>query len=242
MHWHHIVEQGVDNVSRFGAETIYNTTNVIKLNSKLHYKVSGFYSSKRAGITCSETLTIRQWLRTQSFEAQRSFGLKAINNVRRRIFMRKKIPLLFISLFVLGFYGIGFGAVFGLGTIEAHLKAMKVKYEKKGKDRLFFKTGFGDGKEYSFLCVVDAKRKYVHLAVLDVAKLKKDSPLLCSKLKTLARLNHGLLMTKAEWHEKEGEIRVSATLFGEDDISAKRFSAAITALLLAGEQVEKEMK
>jgi len=42
-------------------------------------------ASIREGITGSDTLTVRKWLSTQSYEAQRQFGLKAIENIRRGI-------------------------------------------------------------------------------------------------------------------------------------------------------------
>jgi hypothetical protein len=80
--WHHIVEQTPGNVERFGPHALHNTQNVIPLETALHQEVSGFYSSIRPGITNSRTLTIRQWLSTQSYEAQRAFGLKAIENIR----------------------------------------------------------------------------------------------------------------------------------------------------------------
>ncbi|WNG27482.1 hypothetical protein F0U62_28285 [Cystobacter fuscus] len=41
------------------------------------------YSSIRYDITHSYTLTVRKWLSTQSHEAQREFGLLAIENVTK---------------------------------------------------------------------------------------------------------------------------------------------------------------
>jgi hypothetical protein len=83
--WHHIVEQTKGNVKRFGGEALHNTENITALNEGLHTDVSAFYSSIREGITGSNTLTIRKWLGTQSYEAQRQFGLKAIENIRSGI-------------------------------------------------------------------------------------------------------------------------------------------------------------
>ncbi|MBZ4416300.1 hypothetical protein [Myxococcus sp. RHSTA-1-4] len=83
--WHHIVEQTPGNVQRFGPEAIHNTENVIPLDKGLHTRVSAFYSSIREGITRSPRLTVRQWLSTQSYEAQRDFGLLAIENIRKGI-------------------------------------------------------------------------------------------------------------------------------------------------------------
>ena len=83
--WHHIVEQTPGNVKRFGGEALHNTENITALNAGLHTDVSAFYSSIREGITGSSNLTVRRWLGTQSYEAQRQFGLKAIENIRRGI-------------------------------------------------------------------------------------------------------------------------------------------------------------
>ncbi|RKG65638.1 hypothetical protein D7V80_22715 [Corallococcus sp. CA054B] len=83
--WHHIVEQTPGNVNRFGPEAVHNTENVIQLDQGLHKRLSGFYSSIQQEITGSRTLTVRQWLSTQSFEAQRDFGLQAIEKIPKRI-------------------------------------------------------------------------------------------------------------------------------------------------------------
>ncbi|WP_368670397.1 hypothetical protein [Myxococcus sp. AM011] len=80
--WHHIVEQTDGNVGRFGPKAIHNTENIVALDKELHSKVSAFYSSKRFDIT-STTKTVREWLSTQPFDAQRDFGMRAIENVRK---------------------------------------------------------------------------------------------------------------------------------------------------------------
>jgi hypothetical protein len=80
--WHHIVEQTQGNVKRFGGEALHNTENVAALDKALHTDVSRLYSSIKYSITGSFKLTVREWLRGQSYEAQRAFGLLAINNVR----------------------------------------------------------------------------------------------------------------------------------------------------------------
>ncbi|MFY0564367.1 hypothetical protein ACN28E_11000 [Archangium lansingense] len=68
--WHHIVEQC--HVERFGSEAIHNTENVIALDAKLHERISAFYSSRQE---VSGGIVVREWLRTQSYEKQRAFGL-----------------------------------------------------------------------------------------------------------------------------------------------------------------------
>lgn len=83
--WHHIVEQTSGNVERFGPHALHNTQNVIPLEKELHAQISAFYSRKRFFITNSENLTVREWLSTQSFEAQREFGLLAMENIRKGV-------------------------------------------------------------------------------------------------------------------------------------------------------------
>ncbi|RYZ45909.1 MAG: hypothetical protein EOO72_03145, partial [Myxococcaceae bacterium] len=80
--WHHIVEQTPGNVKRFSPQALHNTENLIPLDKSLHNDVSAFFSSIRRDITGSP-LTVRQWLSTQSYEAQRDFGLLAIEHVRK---------------------------------------------------------------------------------------------------------------------------------------------------------------
>jgi len=80
--WHHLVEQTPGNVKRFGGQSLHNTENVIALDKALHDRISAFYSSKSVRFTNSHTLTVRQWLSTKSYEAQRQFGLLAIKNIK----------------------------------------------------------------------------------------------------------------------------------------------------------------
>ncbi|MFL5354063.1 hypothetical protein [Archangium sp.] len=83
--WHHIIEQTPGNVKRFGGEALQNTENITALDKTLHTDVSRLYSSIYWRITGSNTMTVRQWLSTQSYEAQRAFGLLAITNVRNGV-------------------------------------------------------------------------------------------------------------------------------------------------------------
>lgn len=71
--WHHIVEQS--NVDIFGSETIHNTKNVVALLKDVHYKISGYYSSKQI---FTNNMTVREWLRSQTFEDQYQFGLDVL--------------------------------------------------------------------------------------------------------------------------------------------------------------------
>lgn len=70
--WHHIVEQTPGNVERFGAQAIHNTANVLPVDTAIHERISAYYSSKAQ---VAQGLTVRQWLSSQSFEAQRAFGI-----------------------------------------------------------------------------------------------------------------------------------------------------------------------
>jgi len=73
--WHHIVEQRKVNVDRFGPEAIHNTENVIAVEKSKHDAISAFYSSKSPE---ADGMVVREWLRTQSYEAQRAFGLMVL--------------------------------------------------------------------------------------------------------------------------------------------------------------------
>ncbi|WNG29908.1 hypothetical protein F0U62_42290 [Cystobacter fuscus] len=79
--WHHLVEKHKFNSKRFGVEALHNTENVIPLRKDLHSRVSAFYSSKNFDITGSYGLTVREWIRTQSYETQRSFGMIVIRKI-----------------------------------------------------------------------------------------------------------------------------------------------------------------
>jgi hypothetical protein len=81
--WHHIVEQTPGNVNRFGAQAVHNTDNIVPLDKGIHPRLSSLYSSIQRDITGSSALTVRQWLSTQSYEAQREFGLIAIEKVTK---------------------------------------------------------------------------------------------------------------------------------------------------------------
>ncbi|MHA7631121.1 hypothetical protein [Corallococcus sp. M7] len=83
--WHHIVEQTNGTVARFGPQALHNTENIVPLDKALHNLVSAFYSSKRPFITGSESLTVRQWMSAQSLDAQRAFGLRSIENIKKGI-------------------------------------------------------------------------------------------------------------------------------------------------------------
>jgi hypothetical protein len=77
MQWHHIVEQGGGRIARFGPEAIHNAENLVEVPTEIHREISGFYSSKKA---FSEGKTVRQWLKSKSFEEQYKFGQQVLRD------------------------------------------------------------------------------------------------------------------------------------------------------------------
>jgi RHS repeat-associated protein len=75
--WHHIVEQTSGNISRFGAQSVHNSANVISLPKELHQKISAYYSSKQA---FTNGMTVRKWLSTKSYKEQLEFGLNLLKD------------------------------------------------------------------------------------------------------------------------------------------------------------------
>jgi hypothetical protein len=74
--WHHLIEQHAGNLKRFGPGALHNTENVIKVETELHTKISAYYSSRDDLVAGG--MVVREWLRTQSYEQQRAFGLKIL--------------------------------------------------------------------------------------------------------------------------------------------------------------------
>lgn len=127
-------------------------------------------------------------------------------------------------------------------SCAGYLTALKIPFSKSGTDRLSFKTGFPEGKTYEFLCVADAKNRFVYLAIIHLRMLDGNAPDLCKVTRKMAALNYGMVMTKLEWNEKAGEVRISRTVSTEDGLSQTSFHSAVTTLLLAAEQAENALK
>jgi hypothetical protein len=68
-------EQTDGNVSQLGAQAMHNSGNLLRIPETAHRQISGFYSSIRP-FTSGQT--VRQWLSTQSFQAQYDFGVGII--------------------------------------------------------------------------------------------------------------------------------------------------------------------
>ncbi|MCY1036087.1 hypothetical protein OV207_31930 [Corallococcus sp. BB11-1] len=76
--WHHIVEQTPGNVRRFGPEVIHTTENVIAVDARIHERMSAYFSSKQR---IAGGRVVREWLREQSYEKQREFGLQVLKQL-----------------------------------------------------------------------------------------------------------------------------------------------------------------
>lgn len=76
--WHHIVEKCREDI--FGPAAVHNRWNIIKLDEETHLKVNGYYSSKSPVVNGGQT-TVREWLKTQSYEVQREFGLGVLRKL-----------------------------------------------------------------------------------------------------------------------------------------------------------------
>ncbi len=73
--WHHVVEQRASNIARFGAQTIQNTGNIVRIDKQTHTLISAYYSSKQA---FTGGLTVRNWLSTQSLAVQWQFDMETL--------------------------------------------------------------------------------------------------------------------------------------------------------------------
>ncbi|MCO5050791.1 MAG: pre-toxin TG domain-containing protein [Verrucomicrobiae bacterium] len=77
--WHHVVEQRAANIEKFGAEAIHNTENVVNASRQLNQKIADYYSTKQA---FSGGKTVREWLNPQTYQQQREFGIKVMNEIK----------------------------------------------------------------------------------------------------------------------------------------------------------------
>jgi RHS repeat-associated protein len=80
MEWHHIVGQTPGNIAQFGPRAIHTIGNMIPVAEKIHRgkdSISALYSSKQA---FADGMIVREWLASQSFEAQRQFGLQVLQD------------------------------------------------------------------------------------------------------------------------------------------------------------------
>src|ERR1700683_4799708 len=59
----------------FGADLINGSSNIIRLPDKMHWNINGYYSSK---LSWTNGLTVRDWLKDQSFDDQHRRGIDVI--------------------------------------------------------------------------------------------------------------------------------------------------------------------
>ena len=75
--WHHIVGQTFGNTIRFGPRAIQSSDNLIAVEESVHRQISAFYSSKAE---FAGGKTVREWLSSQSYEAQKEFGMRVLRD------------------------------------------------------------------------------------------------------------------------------------------------------------------
>ena len=75
--WHHLVEQGGSNETKFSPEQLQSTNNIIPLPGPAHDLVTAEYAKEydESGVS------VREWLSGQSFEAQRDEGIKILRSL-----------------------------------------------------------------------------------------------------------------------------------------------------------------
>lgn len=74
--WHHIVEQCQVAKSGFCPQMIQNTNNIVPVSKTTHRAISGYYSGIQ---NFTNGMTVRNWLRGQSFRKQYEFGIDILN-------------------------------------------------------------------------------------------------------------------------------------------------------------------
>ena len=75
--YHHIVEQGSAN-SQFSAPELQSTDNIIRLPTLLHEAINSRYYEDAE---TAPHLSIREWLRTKSFDDQRNEGIRIMREL-----------------------------------------------------------------------------------------------------------------------------------------------------------------
>ncbi|MGW8122669.1 hypothetical protein ACV07N_08405 [Roseivirga echinicomitans] len=79
--WHHIVSQRASNITRFGAEKIHNTNNLIKLPNGAgtwHQRITNFYNTISPNGINTNGLRFGEWVSQKSFQEQMEWGLKVM--------------------------------------------------------------------------------------------------------------------------------------------------------------------
>ena len=74
-HWHHLVNKNPKNEAKFGGLTLHCTDNVIRLDSGIHRKISGWYNSKQPE---SQGMLVRDWQAQFDWNKQRAYAIKKL--------------------------------------------------------------------------------------------------------------------------------------------------------------------
>jgi hypothetical protein len=74
--WHHVVEQWGTNVTQFGSRAINSLANVVPTPTAVHRAISRFYSSAPQWVRAAGLSGVRDWMATQSWEAQYRYGVE----------------------------------------------------------------------------------------------------------------------------------------------------------------------
>jgi hypothetical protein len=75
---HHLVEQ--NQTARFGTRAIQNTSNAVNLPAGVHAKISAYYSTKATSVGIDYQGTVRDYIGTKSYAAQRQFAIDTTRN------------------------------------------------------------------------------------------------------------------------------------------------------------------
>lgn len=76
MVWHHVVEQS--KVGEFGDQAVNNTANIRGVARGVNQAIADYFSSKQ---DFTNGLTVREWLKGQSWTDQFEFGLEILKRV-----------------------------------------------------------------------------------------------------------------------------------------------------------------
>ena len=77
--WHHIVTQAQE--SRFGADLIHSTDNVVAIPIDVHIELHSFYGSKQ---DFTDGMRVRDWLKSKSFQEQYEYGAETLRQIMER--------------------------------------------------------------------------------------------------------------------------------------------------------------
>ncbi|MCC6159979.1 MAG: hypothetical protein IT350_18145 [Deltaproteobacteria bacterium] len=128
-----------------------------------------------------------------------------------------------------------------MADLQAQFDALKIKTTKAGADALEFSAGFDAAKSRKFFLRLDARANFLYLAIVDLPKLDAKDPKWCDRARVILKLNYGLALSKLEWDESGGELRLSRSVGTEKGIAKDDLTAMIQDLLASVEAVEARL-